>query len=428
MMSRDFFTRTGDANLAECLCATAKSPNLRNDLHGRGPAMTNPSGHEDFVDLIYQAAIDTELWPEVLERLVDLIDGEAATLHWYDLFSNVSVGVGVRVDQVALDRAFAEFAHCNPLTDQNPTLKVERLRNFVPKIRRDVDWLPKEQFLRTAYYNDFFQSFGFHSDVGLGVMVEDMGDGVFEGAGINVFRHKRMDHWTDDNMALSAAVHPHLIRAYKLGRRIAARQQVGESLTEFLDRAPYGLFLLNGRGRVGHINPAGQALLEEDDGLTVIAGQLAARRPEDARRLQHLIAQAASADREQRSGGTMALATRTRLRPLSVMIAPIRGERAALFPSGPSVVVCVTDLDATVTLPERQLRDLFGLTPAEGRVALALSEGLDPASVAKHLGVALPTVRSHLAHIFEKTGAGGQVALTSLMTRAAGPPLGQGDR
>jgi DNA-binding CsgD family transcriptional regulator/PAS domain-containing protein len=389
--------------------------------------MTNPSGHEDFVDLIYQAAIDTELWPEVLERLVDLIDGEAATLHWYDLFSNVSYGVGARVDQVALDDAFAEFAHCNPLTDQNPASKVERLRNFVPKIRRDVDWLPKEQFLRTAYYNDFFQSFGFHSDVGLGVMVEDMGGGKFEGAGINVFRHKRMDHWTDENMALAAAVHPHLIRSYKLGRRIAAKQQVGESLSEFLDRAPYGLFLLNGRGKVGHVNPAGQALLKEEDGLAVIAGHLAARRPEDARRLQHLIAQAASADSQRRTGGTMALATRTRLRPLSLMIAPIRGERAALFPSGPSVVVCVTDLDATVTVPERQLRDLFGLTPAEARVALALSEGLDPAMAARHLGVALPTVRSHLAHIFEKTGVGGQVALTTLMTRAAGPIAGQGD-
>jgi DNA-binding CsgD family transcriptional regulator len=383
--------------------------------------MTNPSGHEDFVDLIYQAAIDTELWPEVLDRLVGLIDGEAATLHWYDLFSCVSYGVGVRVDQVALDQAFAEFAHCNPLTDQNPESKVRRLRSFVPRVRRDIDWLPKEAFVRTAYYNDFFQSFGFHSDVGLGLMVEDLGGDVFEGAGINVFRHRRNGEWSDENMALCAALHPHLIRAYKLGRRIAAKQQVGESLTEFLDRAPYGLFLLNERGRVGHINPAGQALLREEDGLTIIDGRLATHQPADMKRLQLLIARAAAVDSEQRTGGSMALATRSRRRPLSLMIAPVRGERAALFPSRPSVVVCVTDLDAIVTLPERQLRDLFGHTPAEGRVALALSDGLEPAVVAKRLGLALPTVRTHLAHIFEKTDTSGQAALTSLMTRAAAP-------
>ena len=382
--------------------------------------MTNPSGHEDFVDLIYQAAIDTALWPGILERLVDLIDGEAATLHWYDLFSCASQGVGVRVDQVALDKAFADFAHCNPLTDQNPRRKVHRLRNFVPKIRRDVDWLPREEFLKTAYYNDFFQSFGFHSDVGLGIMVEDMGGGVFEGAGINIFRHKRMGDWTDENMALGAALHPHLIRAFKLGRQIAARQQVGESLTEFLNRAPYGLFLLNARGRVGHVNPAAEALLAEDDGLQIIDGRLAAERPIDTKRLQHLIAQAAVADGERRSGGSMALATRCRRRPLSLLVAPVRGERAALFPSGPAVIVCVTDLDASVKLREQQLRDLFGLTPAEGRVALALSDGLEPALVAKQLGLALPTVRTHLAHIFEKTDTRGQVALTSLMMRAAG--------
>ncbi len=382
--------------------------------------MTNLSGHEDFVDLIYQAAVDTELWPRILERLVDLIDAEAATLHWYDLFNGSSAGVGARVDQGALDHAFAEYSHCNPLTESDATAKVRRLRNFAPRIRRDIDWLPKEEFLQTAYYNDFFQSFGFHSDVGLGIMVEDVGGGAFEGAGINVFRHKRMGEWTNENMALAAALHPHLIRAYKLGRRIAAKQRVGESLTEFVDRAPYGLFLLNERGHVGHMNPVGEILLGEDDGLTIIGGRLTARRPEDSKRLQQLIAQALSPDSALRTGGAMALATQSRQRPLSLTIAPMRGDRAKLFPSGPSAVICAIDLDATETLSEKQLRDLFGLTPAEARVALAFADASPPAAVASHMGLALPTVRAHLARIFEKTETSGQVALSRLLARAAG--------
>jgi DNA-binding CsgD family transcriptional regulator len=388
--------------------------------------MSNPSGHEDFVDLIYQAAIDTALWPEVLDRLVELIDGEAATLHWYDLFSGVSSGVGARVDQGALDRAFEDYGPCNPLTQKDPAKKRHNLRNYVPRIRRDVDWLPKEDFLKTAYYNDFFQSFGFHSDVSLGLMVEEVGAGAFEGAGVNIFRHKRVGDWTDENMALCAALHPHLIRSYRMGRRIAAKQRVGESLIQFLDRAPWGIFLLGAQGQVNHFNQTGGALLAEECGLAVAGRRLSAHRPADARRLHQLVARAATPEGELRTGGSMTLATPGRQRPLSLLVCPVRGERAALLPSGSAVVVWVTDLDATVSLPEKELRELFGLTLAESRVALALSEGLDPTMVAKRLGLAMPTVRTHLAHIFEKTETSGQVALSSLLMRVAAPaPLAE---
>src|SRR5580658_814170 len=110
--------------------------------------MRNPSGHEDFVDLIYESAIDATLWPEVLDRLVGLVDGEAATLHWYDLFSGKSSGVGARVDQAALDRGFEAYSGCSPLTEKDPAKKRRNLRNYVPRIRRDVDWLPKREFLK----------------------------------------------------------------------------------------------------------------------------------------------------------------------------------------------------------------------------------------------------------------------------------------
>jgi DNA-binding CsgD family transcriptional regulator len=381
--------------------------------------MSNPSGHEDFVDLIYQAAIDTELWPKVLDQLVELVDGEAATLHWYDLFSGASNGVGVRVDQAALDQGFEVFGPCSPLTEKDVAKKRRRLRNYIPKIRRDIDWLPKEEFLKTTYYNDFFQSFGFHSDVTLGLMVEEVGGGAFEGAGLNVFRHKRAGDWADENMALCAALHPHLIRSYRMGRRIAAKQRVGENLIEYLDRAPWGIFLLDAYGRVDHFNETGRTFLSEGAGLTLLGRRLSAHRSDDTRRLHQLIARAASPDGGQRTGGSMTLATPSRQRPLSIIVCPIRGERAAVYPGTPAVIACVTDLDATVTLPEKELRDLFGLTMAESRVALALSEGADPAMIAGRLGLSIPTVRTHLAHIFDKTETRGQVALSNLLIRLA---------
>jgi DNA-binding CsgD family transcriptional regulator len=353
----------------------------------------------------------------VLDHLVELVDGEAATLHAYDMFTGRSSGVGARVDQASLDEGFEKFGPCNPLTERDPLKKRSRLRNYVPKIRRDVDWLPKEDFVRTTYYNEFFQSFGFHSDVSLGLMVEEVGDGAFEGAGLNIFRHQRFGEWTDQNTALLATLHPHLIRSYRLGRRISANQHVGESLMQFLDRAPWGVFVLDAKGQVIYFNRQAQGFLAEEGGLNLVGRRLAAHRPADARRLDQLVALAAAPNAEDCSGGSMALATPSRHRPLALVAHPLRGEPAALFPRTSAVVVAVTDLDACVSLPEKELRELFGLTRAESRVALELWDCLDPALVANRLGVALPTVRTHLAHIFDKTETNGQVALNGLLSR-----------
>jgi len=378
--------------------------------------MSNHPDQEELVDLIYQAAVDAELWPEVLDQVVQRVDGSAATLHWYSLFSGRSSGIGVGVEQASLDHGFETYAALSPLTEKNAEKKRRRLRNYAPRILRDIDWLPKEEFLKTAYYNDFFQAFEFHSDVSLGLMVEDVGGGDFEGAGLNVFRHKNQGEWTDQNMALLRALHPHLVRAYRLGRRVSVSKHVEESLSQFLDRASWGVFIVDRDRQVIHFNRQAESLLGEPWGLTLVAGRLSAHGPAEARRLHQLVAGAA-ADGEARTGGAMTLATPHRRRPLALVAYPLNRERVDLFPKASAVAVCVTDLDAYVSYPEKELRDLFGLTAAEARVALTLSEGLDGTGIAERLGLSLPTVRTHLAHIFDKTETTGQATLNGLLAR-----------
>jgi DNA-binding CsgD family transcriptional regulator len=119
----------------------------------------------------------------------------------------------------------------------------------------------------------------------------------------------------------------------------------------------------------------------------------------------------------------MPLPVRTRQRPLSVVVTPVRGDRnGALFPGLTAAIVSVLDLDATMTLPEKELRDLFDLSVAEARVALAIADGLEPAAVARRLGLRMPTVRTHLSRIFEKTETTGQAGLSRLLGRLAAAP------
>src|SRR5690606_17971188 len=66
------------------------------------------------------------------------------------------------------------------------------------------------------------------------------------------------------------------------------------------------------------------------------------------------------------------------------------------------------------------LSSTFGLTPAETRVALALSEGTTPSEIAAGLNISRTTVAFHLRNIFQKTGSRRQAELVARLLQITG--------
>lgn len=66
----------------------------------------------------------------------------------------------------------------------------------------------------------------------------------------------------------------------------------------------------------------------------------------------------------------------------------------------------ITTHVASVRVPTSTviMRELYGLSAAEARVASALAYGSTPREAAEGLGVSLHTVRTHLRNLFAKTG------------------------
>jgi DNA-binding CsgD family transcriptional regulator len=66
------------------------------------------------------------------------------------------------------------------------------------------------------------------------------------------------------------------------------------------------------------------------------------------------------------------------------------------------------------------MRQLYGLTPAEARVANLLLEGLEVREAAERLGITLETARFHLKRVLAKTGTRRQTELLRLMLSLPG--------
>lgn len=78
--------------------------------------------------------------------------------------------------------------------------------------------------------------------------------------------------------------------------------------------------------------------------------------------------------------------------------------RAASQPTEePVAVVMLADPEKRAQVPQQVLASLFGLTPTEARLALALAEGLRSEEIAERMSTSPTTVAFHLRNLFQKT-------------------------
>lgn len=95
-----------------------------------------------------------------------------------------------------------------------------------------------------------------------------------------------------------------------------------------------------------------------------------------------------------------------------LMLTPIAIEGRGDDPAAPAFAVIIQRLhDDVVGTAAGTLERLFGLTPAEARVAIAICSGRTAAEIAEDQCVTYATVRSQLKSVFSKTGIHRQAEL-----------------
>jgi DNA-binding CsgD family transcriptional regulator/PAS domain-containing protein len=165
-----------------------------------------------------------------------------------------------------------------------------------------------------------------------------------------------------------------------------------------IEQLAAGAIFTDGEGQIVETNQAGERILRIGDGLTMRDGQISARRSFETAKLASLIASAVGSG-SRLSAGCM-LVARDGGRPSYVVrVAPVSVRLAANGLPMAMVLISVPDENR---VPEPELAELYGLSPAESRIAIALAQGTRLTELAAELGLRITTLRTQLSSILRK--------------------------
>jgi DNA-binding CsgD family transcriptional regulator/PAS domain-containing protein len=222
------------------------------------------------------------------------------------------------------------------------------------------------------------------------------------------------------------ALVPHLVRALTLHEMFRGVQAENRDLRRALDTVPTAVLLLDAAGKVLCANAQAEEILAAKQGLGTRQGVLTAQRPSDAKLLASAIEEAASLGKAWQPSAPAPRApnvtiARERGAPLGVALHPMSPRNASRHfgASYARVLAVIHDPERVVYLDAELVARLHGFTPTEAELAVALAAGRSLTNFAAERGCSEQTARTHMKHIFAKTGLTRQSDLVRVLLTGA---------
>jgi DNA-binding CsgD family transcriptional regulator len=369
----------------------------------------------ELIGEIYDAALDPSLWSDVVGKAAGFVGGSAAAIFSKSpTDGSGSVYYESGTDPYYRDLYFNKYVKLDPSTCGHYFADVEQPIAV-------ADLLPYHEFLETRFYKEWVRPQGLVDFVSA-----VLDKSVTSAALFGVFRSESEGVVDDETRRRMRLIVPHIRRSVLVGRLIDLKAAEAASLACTLDGFRAGMCLVDAAGRIVHANAACHIILDAGDFLSAIGGRLVAKDAKVDQALHELFASAGSGDA---AVGTRGIALPLKAQDGShyvVHFLPLTsGARhltgIAYFATAALFIRKVTT--EAPSAPEIIAR-AYNLTPTELRVLLAIVEVGGVPEVAVALGIAESTVRTHLGHLFVKTGTGRQADLVKIVAGFATPLIG----
>lgn len=361
------------------------------------------------IGLIYDGAVDAARWEVALEAICEALNFEQSGL----MLTTIALP-GLTLDIVV----GAEEKWRKRIGDYWEYLPIEWGAGFVrhplnePAVLTwSEGWAERE---RTPYYDEWLRPQRL-IDVMVGFVVRN----PYMLSTVGFCRGEAAGPITPNDVDALRLLLPHFQRAVTIGTLLDHQKNVADDFRATLRGIATAVVLVDAELRVIHANEAAEVLLATGDPLRMRDGTLTARSRPVAETLLSAVRQGDTAEAQIGRRGFGIPASRVDGRPAIIHLLPLRqGKRRNLAPRATAAIFVASGAAPSV---DDALAALFDLTESEARVFALIAGGKSPAEAAASLGVALSTVRTHLLHIFAKTGTGRQAELAQLAGSLALP-------
>jgi DNA-binding CsgD family transcriptional regulator len=282
---------------------------------------------------------------------------------------------------------------------------------------RDVD---PGVLQRSRYYKEWLRPQGVIDAIHLTVLRKRDRIG-----GLTMSRHESKGAMVDREIAILRLLAPHIRRAIAISDVLDMRAVEIDTFVASLDLIATGILLVDGNATIIHANKAARAMLSAGSPIRSERGQLQTYWPETSAALMAAIVKALDNEAAIGSAGIGVPAPQANGEQALIHVLPLmRGDVRARIAPRASAALFVTPAGDGIGTPAAALAALFDLTAAEMRTLERLLAGDTPTQAADKLGIQITTLRTHQAHIFDKTGTSRLPDLIRLAGKFS-PPIRQ---
>jgi DNA-binding CsgD family transcriptional regulator/GAF domain-containing protein len=361
--------------------------------------------YDDLIGLAYMGIAETKPWQAFVECLAEV--------------------AGVRDASVLIGSRRAPGNALVITSDHSPRLTpayVSRvLASDVMQVVNDLEMptptsvgelLPGRRWLHSDLYRDYLQPFQIHRTL----LVDVWRDPVML-VRLAVDRTVDQADFGADERSLIERLSKHLANSLSLRSTLQNAQASSQFYQHAMDRLGIGALFLNSAGQLVDANQTGAQLLQQRQGLCLREDKLTVSAGRSGEPFRALL-------RALLSGDTPAPQGLRVLDESGAAVLEIVGRRlpdnGAMGTRIPAVVLLATACRQKISEPcAPLLRDLYGFTACEARLAKLLVQGYTAQEAAATLCVSVNTIKTHLKGIFEKTGYNKQSQVVAILNNSA---------
>lgn len=365
------------------------------------------------ISRLYDAALDDALWPQLCRDLADACGGASETI--LILQSDSGAQLLNPAGHFGKEATSAYEAYYW----QHDIWAKLAYRLGVGQVHDSAEHIRPRDFERTEFYADFCRPHDLYHVI---CAILPMAPG--ESAQLGVHRQRTQGPFADSPLvqAQLQALLPHLQRALRIRARLAQSGMQERTTRAALDALDTAVLLVDSRLDVLYANASALALFGPGLERSLHCPASGSPRWCALPQLARAVRQAIGTGQGKRLAAPIASALRLP-RPdapdLCLTVAPFQPPQGPLR-QRPCALVLARDPQApAITVPA--LQQLFDLTQAEALVAQALAQGAAIDRIAADTGVSINTVRTHLHHIYNKTGTARQGELITRIHQGANP-------